>query len=128
MDEGHQAQPGAVVYEAHAQLQLNTMVYTGPPTVPPVAQPVKPTQFPHALSLDFDPSADFHEYELEWSPAGARFAIDGQQVYTWSEHIDLMKLPQNVLMTIWASDSSAWAGPVADATAKAYYDWIELYT
>jgi endo-1,3-1,4-beta-glycanase ExoK len=50
-------------------------------------------------------------------------------VYTWDAHIDLMKLPQNVLMTIWASGSSSWAGPISDATgsAKAHYDWIELY-
>jgi endo-1,3-1,4-beta-glycanase ExoK len=115
---------------ATGKVQLNTMVYTGPPTTPPVAQSVKPTQFPHPLALDFDPSADFHEYELEWTPARARFAIDGQEVYVWNEHIDLMKLPQNVLMTIWASGSSGWAGPVTDATgtAKAYYDWIEVYT
>jgi endo-1,3-1,4-beta-glycanase ExoK len=111
------------------KVQLNTMVYTGPPTTPPVAQSVTPTQFPHPLSLDFDPSADFHEYEMEWTPAGARFAIDGEEVYTWNAHIDLMKLPQNVLMTIWASSSSGWAGAVTDATgnAKSYYDWVELY-
>jgi endo-1,3-1,4-beta-glycanase ExoK len=112
------------------KVQLNTMVYTGAPTTPPVTQSVKPTQFPHPLTLGFDPSADFHEYELEWTPAGARFSIDTQEVYTWTEHIDLMTLPQNVLMTIWASGSSGWAGPVNDATgtAKAYYDWIELYS
>jgi endo-1,3-1,4-beta-glycanase ExoK len=112
------------------KVQLNTMVYLGPPTTPPVTTPVKPTASPTTAAIDFDPSADFHDYEIEWTPRGARFSIDGAEVRNWTEHIDRMKLPQNVLMTIWASDSPSWAGAVTDATgnAKAYYDWIELYT
>jgi beta-glucanase (GH16 family) len=112
------------------KVQLNTMVYLGQPTTPPVTTPVKPTAFPAFAALDFDPTAGFHEYEIEWTPGGARFSIDDVEVRHWREHIDLMKLPQNVLMTIWASGSPSWAGAVTDATgaAKAYYDWIELYT
>jgi beta-glucanase (GH16 family) len=112
------------------KVQLNAMVYMGQPTTPPVTTSVKPTAFPTMATLDFDPSADFHDYEIEWTPQGARFSIDDVEVRRWSEHIDLMKLPQNVLMTIWASGSVSWAGAVTDATgtAKAYYDWIELYT
>lgn len=111
-------------------VQLNTMVYLGPPTTPPVTTPVKPTASPTTAAIGFDPSADFHDYEIEWTPAGARFSIDGLLVRTWTEHIDRMKLPQNVLMTIWASGSPGWAGPVTDATgsAQARYDWIEFYT
>jgi endo-1,3-1,4-beta-glycanase ExoK len=115
---------------AAGKVQLNTMVYLGPPTTPPVTTSVKPTAFPTMAVLEFDPSADFHDYEIEWTAQGARFSIDGVEVRHWTEHIDLMKLPQNVLLTIWASGSPGWAGAVTDATgtAKAYYDWIELYT
>jgi endo-1,3-1,4-beta-glycanase ExoK len=112
------------------KVQLNTMVYLGPPTTPPVTTPVTPTASPTVASVAFDPRADFHDYEIEWTPQGARFSIDGAVVRNWAEHIERMKLPQNVLMTIWASGSPGWAGAVTDttATAKAYYDWIELYT
>jgi beta-glucanase (GH16 family) len=115
---------------APAKLQLNTMVYTGAPTTPPVTMSVVPTQEPFKPALDFDPTADFHVYEMEWTPAGARFSVDGTLLYTWTKHIDRLKLPQNVLLTIWASSSVGWAGPVGEdtASAQARYDWVELYT
>jgi len=109
--------------------QFNTMVYTGPPVTPPVSTSVTPTQDPELVDLGFDPSADFHVYTIEWTPAGAHFLVDEVDRHTWTTHIDLMGLPQNVLMTIWASSSVDWAGAVSDATgqAVAVYDWLELY-
>jgi beta-glucanase (GH16 family) len=112
-----------------SSLQFNAQVYTGPPTTPPVAQSVSPTQDPYQEELGFDASADFHVYEIEWTPEGAKFLIDEELRYTWTRNIALMNLPQNVLLTIWASSSAAWAGPVTDETsaAVATYDFIELY-
>jgi beta-glucanase (GH16 family) len=109
--------------------QFNAMVYTGPPVAPPASESVTPTQEPQLVDLGFDPSVDFHVYTIELTPAGARFLIDDVVRHTWTTHIDLMGLPQNVLMTIWASSSVDWAGPVSDATgqAAAVYDWLELY-
>lgn len=110
-------------------VQLNTMVYTGPPTTPPVTTSVTPTQEPLIKALGFDPSADFHVYTIEWTPTSARFSVDDTLLREWTTHIDLMTLPQNVLMTIWASNSVSWAGAVTEDTGKAsaVYDWIELY-
>lgn len=118
-----------ILGKAPVSTQFNAMVYLGPPVTPPVTQSVSPTQFPHHASLGFDPSADYHVYEIDWTPEQARFLVDGVVAHTWTEHIDRMKLPQNVLLTIWASSSVAWAGPVTEETAqaKAYYDWVELY-
>jgi endo-1,3-1,4-beta-glycanase ExoK len=112
-----------------SSVQFNSMVYTGPPPVQPVTSSVSPTQDPHLEALGFNASADFHVYTIEWTPDAAIFSIDDVPRYTWTANISLMKLPQNVLMTIWASSSSAWAGPVNDGTvqASATYDWIELY-
>jgi beta-glucanase (GH16 family) len=109
--------------------QFNAMVYTGPPVTPPVTTSVSPTQDPKLVDLGFDPSADFHVFEIEWTPAGARFLVDETVRHTWNARIDLMGLPQNILMTIWASSSPSWAGPVDEATgqAVAVYDWLELY-
>jgi beta-glucanase (GH16 family) len=111
------------------KVQFNTMVYTGPAVTPPITTSVTPTQDPHMEMLGFDASADFHVYTIEWTPSAARFFVDDQLRYTWTKNIRLMTLPQNVLLTIWASSSASWAGPVTDATsqASASYDWIELY-
>ena len=110
--------------------QFNAQVYTGPPITPPATTSVSPTQEPELVDLGFDPSADFHVYTIEWTPAGARYLVDETVRHTWNTHIDLMGLPQNVLMTIWASSSADWAGPVNDMTgqAVAVYDWLELYS
>jgi endo-1,3-1,4-beta-glycanase ExoK len=111
------------------RVQFNTMVYTGAPTVPPVQTSVTPTQYPDLAPLPFDPSADFHLYAVEWTPAEVRFRVDGQVQHSWSTEIARMQLPQNILLTIWASSSADWAGPLAqDALpASADYDWIRVY-
>jgi len=112
------------------KIQTNTMVYTGPPVSKPVAHAVSPTPTPEMLSLAFDPSADFHVYAIEWTPVDARFLVDGKLVRTWTEHIGRMKLPQNILLTIWASSAEGWAGPI-DATtvpASAAFDWVRVYS
>ena len=43
--------------------------------------------------------------------------------------IDRLKLPQNILLTIWASSAAGWAGPIDTTTAptSADYDWIRVY-
>jgi endo-1,3-1,4-beta-glycanase ExoK len=109
--------------------QFNAMVYTGPPVTPPATTSVTPTQEPKLVDLGFDPSADFHVYTIEWTPEEARFLVDEVVRHTWNTRIELMGLPQNVLMTIWASSSVTWAGPVNETTgqAVAVYDWLELY-
>ena len=112
------------------RVQFNAMVYTGPPTTPPVTQSVAPTQYPRSVMLPFDPSADFHVYTMEWTPADARFYVDGELLHTWSTQIARLKLPQNILLTIWASSSAAWAGPIDTTTVptSADYDWIRVYS
>jgi len=109
--------------------QFNAQVYTGPPTQPPVQQSVTPTQYPQIAGLPFDPSADFHVYAIEWTPSAARFLADGQAIYTWSAEIARLKLPQNILLTIWASSAASWAGAIQPDTAPttAEYDWVRVY-
>lgn len=111
------------------EVQFNTMIYDGPPVEPPVTTSVSPTQDPHMEVLGFDSSLDFHEYTIEWTPEAAKFFVDGEQRYSWSKDIARMTLPQNVLLTIWASDTPSWAGPVTEETAGAtvVYDWVELW-
>jgi endo-1,3-1,4-beta-glycanase ExoK len=109
--------------------QFNSQVYTGPPTTPPVTQAVSPTPDVHMEPLGFDASADFHVYTIEWTPTEAKYLVDDEVRFTWTKNIALMTLPQNVLLTIWASSATSWAGAVTEATGAAFaiYDYVELY-
>jgi beta-glucanase (GH16 family) len=115
--------------QAPSSLQYNAQVYMGPPVTPPVTTSVSPTPDLFTDALPFDPSEDFHVYTIEWTPAGARFLVDGEERLHWDRNIARMVRPQNVLLTIWASSSSGWAGAVTDETSRAValYDWVELY-
>jgi beta-glucanase (GH16 family) len=111
------------------RVQFNSMVYLGPPTQPPVAQSVMPTQFPQLAPLAFDASADFHVYAMEWTPSAARFSVDGQLAHTWNLEIARLKRPMNILLTIWVSSAADWAGPIdaSSAPTAAEYDWLKVY-
>jgi beta-glucanase (GH16 family) len=111
------------------RVQFNSMVYLGPARTAPVTQSVTPTQFPELEQLAFDPSADFHVYTIEWTPSAARFSIDAQPLHTWDTEIAHLKLPMNLLLTIWASAAVDWAGPIdpSGTPVAAEYDWVKVY-
>jgi beta-glucanase (GH16 family) len=79
--------------------------------------------------LGLDAEADFHQYDVEWTPAAVRFLVDGKLLRSWTANISLMKLPQNVLFTIWASSAADWAGALTSTSAPtaADIDWIRVY-
>ncbi len=106
------------------RIQFNHMI-----NIPPADPASGHLQFPELVTLDFNPSADFHTYAIEWVPGQARFYVDGALLHTATEEMARMVLPQNILLTIWASSSPGWAGPVDATTAPATvdYDWIRVY-
>ncbi len=108
--------------------QLNCMVYTGTPT-PGCTTSVSPTQDPQVVNLGFDAETSFHQYDIEWTPAGVKFFVDGTLLRTWTANISRLKLPQNILLTIWASSSASWAGPLGASSvpSSAEVDWIKVY-
>jgi endo-1,3-1,4-beta-glycanase ExoK len=110
-------------------LQLNAMVYLGPPVSKPVSTSVAPTQYPQEVQLGFDATADFHVYTMEWTPSSVRFLVDGESKREWNDEIARLKLPQNLLLTIWASSAEGWAGPITDDSAptQADFDWVRVY-
>lgn len=113
-----------IEYLGTGQMQFNHMI-----NIPP-ADPISGhLQYPRIVELGFDPAADFHEYAIEWVPGEARFLVDGTLRHTATEEMSRMVLPQNILLTIWASDAADWAGPVDATTAPttAEYDWIRVY-
>ncbi|MFZ5893309.1 MAG: glycoside hydrolase family 16 protein [Myxococcota bacterium] len=111
------------------KIQTNCQVYTGPAPQPPVTTSVTPTRFEELHDLGFNAEADFHVYAAEWTPTDVKFTVDDQVIRTWNKEIARMKLPQNILFTIWASSSASWAGPIDTTTAptSAEMDWIKVY-
>jgi endo-1,3-1,4-beta-glycanase ExoK len=108
--------------------QLNTQVYLGKP-VAGCSTSVSPSQDPLIANLGVNAESDFHQYDIEWTPAGVKFFIDGALLRTWTTHIALMNLPQTILLTIWASSAASWAGPITPTSAptSANVDWIKVY-
>lgn len=106
------------------RVQFNHMI-----NIPPADPASGHQQYPELVSLSFDPGADFHDYAIEWVPGRARFSVDGQVLHEATEEMARMVLPQNILLTIWASSSAGWAGPVDTTTSptSAEYDWIKVY-
>jgi beta-glucanase (GH16 family) len=108
--------------------QLNCQVFTGVP-MPQCTTSVTPTQDPLVVNLGVNAETAFHQYDIEWTPAGVTTFVDGLPLRTWSTYSSLMNLPQTVLLTIWASSSAGWAGSLqADsAPTSAEVDWIKVY-
>jgi beta-glucanase (GH16 family) len=108
--------------------QLNAMVYTGTPN-PSCTTSVTPTQDPQVVNLGFDAETDFHTYDIEWTPEGVKYFADGALLRTWTANIALLRLPANILLTIWASNAPDWAGALTSTSAptSADIDWIRVY-
>jgi len=108
--------------------QLNAMVYLGTPS-PNCATSVTPTQDPLVVNLGVNAESDFHVYDIEWTPASVRYLVDGTLLRTWTQNIARLKLPQTILLTIWASSAASWAGALGPASAptSADVDWIKVY-
>jgi beta-glucanase (GH16 family) len=108
--------------------QLNAMVYTGTPN-PSCTTSVTPTQDPLVVDLGFNAETDFHLYDIEWTPAGVKYFGDGVLLRTWTSNIALLKLPETILLTIWASSAADWAGALTSTSAptSAQVDWIKVY-
>jgi len=109
--------------------QLNAQVYLGTP-VAGCTTSVSPTQDPQIVNLGVDAEADFHQYDIEWTPAGVKYFVDGTLLRTWTTHADLLTLPETILLTIWASSAASWAGPLTSTSSptSADVDWIKVYS
>ena len=111
-----------------SSVQVNAMVFPGMQD-PSCVESVKPVQDPLLASLPFDAEADFHVYDIEWTPAGVDYYADGQHLRSWTKSSALLQRPLTVLLTVWASNAASWAGPLGDASAptSASVDWIKVY-
>jgi len=108
--------------------QLNAQVFLGKPD-PNCTSSVTPSQDPQVVDLGVNAETDFHQYDIEWTPAGVRTYVDGRLLRAWTAHADLLNLPETILFTIWASNAAGWAGPLTSTSAptSADVDWIKVY-
>jgi beta-glucanase (GH16 family) len=107
------------------EVQFNHMV-----NIPPADPIAGHLQFPQLVDLGFDPTLAFHTYAIEWLPSSARFLVDGVVVHEAVEEVSRLRLPQNILLTIWASDAPGWAGAIDSTSAptSAEVDWLRVYS
>lgn len=83
--------------------------------------------------LGYNPNTELHEYAFEWTPVAVIWFVDGVQVFQQSYPADstilALNRDQKIMMNIWPSGSTSWAG---DFNAQilpvyAYYDWVKYY-
>ena len=90
---------------------------------PPVSD-----QRPETFELDFATDSDFHEYAFEWIPGKITWYLDGQKMYTALDE-NVPHLPQQIMMNVWISEMSSWAGEFDESAVPAYaeYDYVKYY-
>ncbi|XP_047326122.1 putative xyloglucan endotransglucosylase/hydrolase protein 1 [Impatiens glandulifera] len=72
------------------------------------------------VKLGFNPSADFHTYELNWSAKKIVFKVDDKTVRTFNYPTNYKSRPLHVEATVW---NVSWAGTVdwSKAPFTSYY-------
>jgi beta-glucanase (GH16 family) len=104
------------------QIQFNHMI-----NIPPADPNTGHLQFPKVVTLPFNATAGFHTYAIEWIPGRARFLVDGAILHETTQEMSRMVLPQNLLLTIWASNSVDWAGAInATTPTTMQIDWVRM--
>lgn len=82
------------------------------------------------ISLDFNPSSDFHIWSFEILPDRIRWAVDGVQLYEYEyngNHYMDMTNGYQLLLNAWTNDDHWVQGP-PDERAEMQVDWVKFYT
>lgn len=70
--------------------------------------------------LAFDPTADFHEYLIDYQPNGLSFYVDGQWQQTWVSGYS--HEPMRLMLNLWYPQWLEGVAPLK--TEKLYLEWI----
>lgn len=89
----------------------------------------RPNQSPVIIDLGFDAAADFHEYAFEWAAKKIRWYVDGKAVFESPMPERVPNLPQQIMMNLWVTTSSDWAGAIDERAlpTQAEYDYVRFY-
>ncbi|GAA5989533.1 hypothetical protein JCM5350_002098 [Sporobolomyces pararoseus] len=67
----------------------------------------------------FDPTQDFHNYTIRWTPTASEFYIDGEHRNSFSDNVPV-NIPSKIIYNNWANGDKKWsAGP---PRADAYFE------
>ena len=78
--------------------------------------------------VNFDPSAGFHHYAIEWTPNYVAWFVDSLEVYRQIDpHISTLSEAQKMMMNIWQPVYEDWVGTFDEKCLPqfAYYDWAQ---
>ena len=87
----------------------------------------------HEYMRNFDPSDDWHVYEMAWTPEFIAWSIDNKEVRrvdSKDPSIQHMNKGQSLMMNFWTPTFESW-GKGLDATDMPWYvlyDYVETYT
>lgn len=84
---------------------------------------------PKVVNFDWSPTADFHDYVIEWSPDGVEFFVDG--AFTHRDVQSKLTSAQSLRMNAWPTNNQvtqfAGAFDPEAVPCEAQYDWVEVY-
>lgn len=85
---------------------------------------------PKVVNFQFSPTADFHDYAIEWKPDGVTFYVDGTQTHhdVQATLQDSAKLRMNAWPTNNAVTTFAGTFDPAAVPCEAQYDWVQVYS
>ncbi|KAF9046011.1 concanavalin A-like lectin/glucanase, partial [Hymenopellis radicata] len=78
------------------------------------------------IAFNFDPTADFHEYRIDWTSSSTTFYVDGTQVNQLTENVPTAAT--NFIFNAWSSGDPYWSAGPPTADSISSIRSIELYT
>ena len=75
--------------------------------------------------LNFDASADFHEYRFDWYPDSVQYFIDGKPTATLKNQVPDMEC--KIMLNHWSGNIQGWGGPAPTVDIYMYVDYV-LFT
>jgi beta-glucanase (GH16 family) len=83
-----------------------------------------------SVDINFNPYDDYHVYAIDWTPEYVAWLIDGKEVYRQTgKHVKELRYPQKIMMNLWQSSNSSWAGnfDIKSLPLYAMYDYVAYY-
>ncbi|EKM74934.1 hypothetical protein AGABI1DRAFT_47135 [Agaricus bisporus var. burnettii JB137-S8] len=78
------------------------------------------------IPFTFDPTADFHEYRIDWSSDATAFYIDGQRKARFTQNVPTQA--GHWIWNVWSSGDPCWSNGPPTADSITQIRSIEMFT